>query len=165
MKRNFITSLLLSLIMVIGCFAIPMSASASDDKTATNIERLDDGSYVEYFEDGSYIVTTLTVPDNMTRSSRTASKTATGKDANNNTLWTYTLTASFTYDGKTSKCTSVSDSYAIYDDSWYVASHSCQKDGNLASGNVTMKRKVLGVVVDTVPESLYISCNQYGNIV
>ncbi|MBO5163317.1 MAG: hypothetical protein J6B75_02565 [Ruminococcus sp.] len=156
MKKNLITSLLVSLVMLIGCFAIPLSASAADDKTT---------STVEYLDDGSYIVTTLTLPDGLTRSSKSASKTATAYDANNNALWAYTVTATFTYDGKTSKCTSVSDSYSIYDNNWYMASHSCTKDGNLASGTATAKKKVLGVVVDTMTKPVRISCNQYGNIV
>ncbi len=156
MKKNFITSLLVSIVMLIGCFAIPMSASAADDKTTTT---------VEYLDDGSYIVTTLTVPDIYTRSTKSTNKTATYYENDGSAVWAYTLYASFTYDGKTSKCTSVSDSYVIYDDSWYMSSHSCKKDGNLASGTITMKKKVLGVVVDTVTKPVYISCNQYGNIV
>ncbi len=156
MKKNFITSLLVSLVMLIGCFAIPMSASATDDNTTI--------VSTEYFEDGSCIVTTLTIPNIMTRSSRSGSKTVTYKE-NNVALWSYTLNATFTYDGNTSKCTSVSDSYAVYDDNWYKYSSSCNKDGNFASGSITMKKKVLGVVVKTVPKSTNLSCDKYGNIV
>lgn len=156
MKRNFITSLIVSLVMLIGCFAIPMSASASEEPTTI--------VSTEYFEDGSYIVTTLTLPNSKTRSSKPASKTTTYNE-NGTALWSYTLSATFTYDGNDSKCTSVSDSYTIYDSNWYKYSGSCGKDGNYASGTIVMKKKVLGVNVKTVTKSLNLSCDKYGNIV
>lgn len=157
MKRNFITSLIVSLVMLIGCCAIPMSASASEEPTTI--------VSTEYFEDGSYIVTTLTLPNNKARSTKPASKTSTARNSSGTALWSYTLSATFTYDGNDSKCTSVSDSYTIYDSNWYKHSSSCGKDGNYAFGTIVMKKKTLGVVVDTVTKSLNLSCDKYGNIV
>ena len=118
-------------------------------------------STIEYFEDGSYLVTTIT--ESVSRAStKSGSKTTTYHNSSNETQWTYKITGTFSYTGSSATCTAVSDSYTIVNDNWHMSSHSCSKSGNTASGTVTMKYKVLGITFDTVSDSLTLTCSSTG---
>lgn len=149
---------LIMIIMVVGCF--PASAAAAEVQASEN-------TTIEYFDDGSYTVITITqapIGRETTTTSTAGSKTATHYDANDKVTWTYTITAVFHYTGTSSECVSVSDSYSIKNDSWSMYSHSCSYSGNVATGNVTMKYKVLGVEIKTVSKKITLTCSATGKL-
>lgn len=156
MKKNILILLVLSVIMLICC--IPVSASAAE--TSTN------NSTVEYFEDGSYSITTLTEDYNNSRAyTKSGSKTYTHYNSSNEVQWTYTINATFSYTpGVSSTCTGVSDGYSITNNSWHIDSHSCWRSGNTAYGTVTMKYKTLGVTIQTITKDISLSCDSNGNL-
>jgi len=154
MKKNILVSLLLTIAVMISCFSMPVHAAEEEITTST---------VVEYFDDGSYIVTTITEEVNNTRATtKTGSKTSTYKNSNGEIQWTYKITGTFSYTGSSSTCTAVSDSYTISNDNWHMSSHSCSKSGNKASGTVTMKYKFLGITTDTVTRNVTLTCSATG---
>lgn len=156
MKKNIFLSLLLTFVMLIS--SVSVSASAYEDNQ-NNV-------FVEYLNDGSYIITnTVKITNNSRAYTKQGYRTATYYNSNDVVQWTYTLNATFSYNpGVSSTCTSVSDSYSISNDNWYIDSHSCWKSGNTAYGTVTMKHKLLGVTTQTVTRDISLSCDSYGNL-
>lgn len=74
-------------------------------------------------------------------------------------LWSYTLYGTFSYNGSSASCTDTDDDPVVYDTAWHVDSNSCYSSGNTAYGNVTMKKKIFGITVDTVTRDLTLSCS------
>lgn len=154
MKKNIFISLILAVAVMVSCFSMPVYAAEEDITTST---------VVEYFDDGSYLITTITEEVNNTRTTtKTGSKTSTYTNSDGETQWTYKVTGTFSYTGSSSTCTAVSDSYSISNDNWHMSSHSCSKSGNTASGTVTMKYKILGITTKTVSRDLSLTCSASG---
>lgn len=153
MKKNMFISLIMTIIVSICCIATPVYAT----------EEQNINSSIEYFEDGSYLITTITEEVNNARATtKTGSKTSTYKNSNGVIQWTYKVTGTFSYTGSSSTCTAVSDSYTISNDNWHMSSHSCSKSGNTANGTVTMKYKVLGITTKTVSDNVTLTCSATG---
>ena len=85
-------------------------------------------------------------------------------NANGVKLWTVTVTGTFSYDGSSATCTSVSKSYTIYDSAWKVTDESCSKSGNKAMASFTVKRYVLLIPVQTENVSLTLTCSANGTL-
>ena len=119
-------------------------------------------SSIKYYADGSYTIITLQILE--TRSSKQTNKHFDHFDSNNQRQWTYTVTATFEYDGSASRCTSATDSFRILDNRWVCDSHSASPSGNTASGAFTMKEKFGILTLQTISETLTITCDKNGNI-
>lgn len=144
----------LAVVMMLGI--CPTSALASEI-VATETD-------VEYFEDGSYIVTEMTTSTISTFAAKTVSKTKSAHyyDNNNNKEWTVSLSATFSYTGSSATCTRATTSHTIYDSAWKVTSAVPSKSGNKATGNFTVKRYFAGIPVKTVNKTLTITCSNTG---
>lgn len=151
MKR-MTTVLLAMLMLVVMC---PTNAFAGEVAT---------DQYVEYFEDGSYIVTELKTSGISTfaASTKNYSKSASYYNSDNEKEWTVTLSGTFSYTGSSATCTKATKSYKIYDDHWKVTSSSASKSGNKATGNFTVKRYLAGIPIRTVNKTLTIICSNSG---
>ncbi len=151
MKR--MTTVLLAMLMLI--VMCPTNAFAGE--TATD-------KYVEYFEDGSYIVTELETSGISTFATSTTTKTKYSSyyNSDGDLEWRVYLTGTFTYTGSSATCTKATKSYKIYDDHWKVTSSSASKSGNKATGNFTVKRYLAGIPIRTVNKSLTITCSKTG---
>ena len=97
-----------------------------------------------------------------------ASKTRVGSikhdyhDAGGDLDWSASMTATFTYDGSTSRCTSANTpEITIYDNIWSVYSKSSSKSGNTATGNVTMAAKQI-IGSSKFPVTLTLTCDKNG---
>ena len=118
MKKNLFKHIILftlSLNLCILLFARPAFAFSN-----SNII-----SNVETFEDGSYIIEELQIiPDNniispiASTKSTTAVRNSTKYNAAGQKCWTFSLTATFQYNGTTSKATAASCSYTIHQNGW-----------------------------------------------
>jgi hypothetical protein len=146
MKR--ICCFVLSVLLIL---SITIPASANDSSSET-----------EFFFDGSYIVTTLSVPNS--RSSSKYTKTTTYYNSDNEKMWSYSVTATFNYDGSKVSCSSVTDSYAIANSAWTCSSHSTSSSEGTASGTITMKQRVLGITIQTITRTVSITCDKNGNV-
>lgn len=151
MKR--ITSVLLAMLMLI----VMCPTNAFGGEVATD-------QYVEYFEDGSYIVTELKTSGISTFATSTTSKTKYSSYYNSNggLEWRVYLTGTFTYTGSSATCTKATKSYSIYNDNWKVTSSSASKSGNKATGKFTVKKYAIGIPIKTVNKTLTITCSNSG---
>lgn len=149
MKKTIALTLLLTLLC---CTIFVFSASATES-TKVTIEKLDNGDYIE---------TIITYNENDDRAAtRSGSKTNNYKNSDGETLWSITVNGTFTYNGTTSSCTSVSRSAAAYADGWSIKNSSSSKSGNCATANATATYKSLLISRDyTMTVNLY--CSPYG---
>lgn len=145
---------LLSVILMIAVLC-PNTAFA-DEKIVTD-------RYIEYLDDGCYIVTELTESTITTFAAKTVSKSKSAHYYDGNDKeWTVTLNATFSYTGSSATCTSAKTSYTIYNDKWKVTSAVPSKSGNKATGAFTVKKYTLGIPVKTVNKTLTITCSNTG---
>ncbi len=124
---------------------------------------------VEYFNDGSYIITTVTEEDNSNTvaratSTKSGSKSATLYNADDEPLVTMKLTASFSYTGSSATCTSTSTSYTIHNSYWKVTSATSSKSGNKATGEFTAKKYTLGIPTQIRDVTITITCSNTGTL-
>lgn len=149
MKKTLAFTLLLTLLCCsVFCFSI-----SATTVTETSIEMLDNGDYIE---------TIITYYDTNTRAAtKSGSKTSNYKNSDGDTLWSVTVNGTFTYNGTTSSCTSVSRSASAYADGWSIKSSSCSKSGNCATATATATQRILIATKDyTMTVNLY--CSPYG---
>lgn len=161
-----ITSTLLIILSLILVFTFSVSANNS------NAQRLstDNNSYVEYYNDGSYTITTTntTVQSPVTRASTyvvTGERIVNLYNSSDELQWTYTLIGKFTVVyGESVVCTSSTYSYEIYNSSWSLTAHENTYRNNIASGTATFKKKVLFITTNTHNVDVEIGCDVYGNV-
>ncbi len=147
---------LLAMIMI-GVFFLALPGKAYADLINTDIE---------YFDDGSYGITTYENNLSSILSVGTVSQTKnyTYYDSNNNKQWKISLSGSFSYTGSSASCTSASVSYTIYNSNWKVTKAQASKSGRTATGEFTVKKYVLGVPIKTVNKTLTLTCSNSGNV-
>lgn len=154
-----IISLFLAFIMI---FTVGTVSSFASDNEAVTSET------TEYLEDGSYIITTLTIyeSDSISRatSSVTGSKKAVLYNSDDEAMVTLKLTATFSYTGSSATCTAASTSYTLHSDNWKVTSATASKSGNKAIGEFTSKRYTLLIPVQTVNSTVTITCSNSGTL-
>ncbi len=93
--------------------------------------------------------------------SRSASKTHNIKNIYGNTVASYTLSATFTYNGSSSKCTSASHSESISVSGWRFSSATASWSGNKAIGSYLVKCSALN---QSITNTITITCDANGNI-
>lgn len=165
MKKIFILTLALMM------FATPANLATSAAKENNTIS-CSDNTYIEYLEDGSYLVTTLDPIDegiSAFATTVTRSKTFTHYSSSNEALCALRVTGTFSYNGSTATCTNVTYAKIVSDDAWSVenvtTSHSttsATKVSATAKGDFIYR--VLGIKIKTVPASVTIDCDKNGNI-
>ncbi len=79
-------------------------------------------------------------------------------------IWIATVTADFTYNGKSSVCDSVKTGYAIYDSDWSVLSRDCSKSANNATAYFKFRQNKLGVPLKVIEKTVTMFCDKDGNI-
>lgn len=105
---------LFCVVLLLSCLTFQVSAQTVRD--------------VEYFDDGSYVVTELTVnTDNpFARTGKSGSKTSTYYGSNNKAYFAVTLTGQFNYTyGSSAKATGASTSVTVYDSSASYVTKKC----------------------------------------
>lgn len=144
-------------ILMIAClFAIAVPAAAAAET----------GTRIYYYEDGSYLVVTVT-EGLRTRASGTVTGSTQSTYYNSSGVlqWIVTLNGRFTYDGSTAKCTATNITATIYgSDGWSCSQNSSYASGASAYGSATMVRTVGGSQVSTKPVSLKLTCDKNGNL-
>lgn len=153
MKRQVFAALLACVLFF---SVIPVQAFAAEDV-------YDDGEVI-HFEDGSYL--TITLEESLARASstKTGYKKYTYKDSDGVVLWVATLTASFTYTGATSTCTSAACTVTISDSNWYEKSNTTSRSGNTATTELIMGKKFLGIPFTTFSYTITLTCDANGNL-
>lgn len=160
--KKFISILLISVCLIVA--TIP-SISANEEVDHSLFEIT---TYTEYYDDGSYTVTTIRQSP-VARASvyqTTAEKNVHLYNSSDELQWTYTLIGTFlvTY-GESSVCTNSTYSYIIYNDSWSLTAHNNSYYGNIAAGTATFKKKVLFITTNTHDIDAEVGCDIYGNVI
>ena len=123
---------------------------------------------IEYFNDGSYLVTYITeISDfsNITTyaaTTKTKTKTANYYNSSNELLWFVQVKGTFTYGNGSSKCTASEVNAGYYNSHWKLSNQSASKSGNSATASVTAKLYSGSEVFQTLHKSVTLSCSPTG---
>ena len=116
---------------------------------------------ITYYDDGSYVITTINYAAARSSSTITGSKTS----SDGIKAFSLTVYGTFSYDGTSQAvCTNASYSHDIYKNDWSLKSASATKSGNTATATGTFIRKELGITVDTKTRTVNLSCDRNGNL-
>lgn len=137
-------------------FSLSISSSANSNTVTSSV------TSVEYFEDGSYLETTIITSTPAVRSGVGGTKRLTYKNSDGDVQWIANLTGEFTYTGSSATCTKSSITYSIEDGNWKIPSATATKSGNTATGNVTAKYYFWGIPTKTVNEVITLTCSATG---
>ncbi len=152
MKRLFCFCITLALLLcLIPSYAPTAQAAAHGDETV-------------YFEDGSYIVTSIEEVSTWDMRTKNYAKTRIYYDPDGVAEWKIILSGIFEYDGSSSTCTYSFCTVTIYNENkWREVSKTAEKYGSTASCTVTMGELFLGITVSTHVHTLTITCDKDGN--
>lgn len=156
------------------CFSVmffsPASVKASDAENHINEACITAGGKKEQvkviyrFDDGSQLLEGQPIVIAQTRGGVTAQKAYHHRNSAGTILWTATVTGTFSYNGSTSSCTNASYDTQINNSSWSEQSGNAYPSGNSAIADVVMARKLLFIVVETVPVTITLTCDKNGNL-
>ena len=161
MKKSIFAFLLLGCLLF--SFFVPVAAA---ETTADADGRAVD---VEFFDDGSYLVTVTTAEKTAVGRSNsysvTGAKEVTLYNDDDEIQWIYTLYGIFTVEtGVSAVCTEAYHAYEIFDFDWKETSHSEWFSGNVAYGESVFKKKVLFITTSTQEITAEVGCDVYGVI-
>jgi len=161
MKRIF--TVILAALM----FTLATVPAIQAEETTGSAELYETGSTVEYFEDGSYTVTTVRESPTARSKSyvKVGEKTIDLYNSDNELQWTYKLIGKFRVDeGVSVVCTESTYTSDIYVKSWSLTAHNNYTRNNLAFGTATYKKKVLFITTSTQDVDASIGCDINGNV-
>lgn len=154
MMRRRILSIFLLAILLAG--VLPFNAYAAEPAQTEET--------VTYFEDGSYLVTTVSENGSRASGTKTGYKNKYYYNDSGELLWQATLSATFTYNGSSATCTAANCSVSINDSSWYVVTKSASRSGNTATAVLTMGKTAMGVTTTKSTYTITLSCDANGNL-
>lgn len=133
------------------------AATEQQDSTYSVIEKISEDYYIEtVIEDvpSSFAV-------NSTTSTVTKTKTTYGKNSSGEVMWSVSITATFTYNGSTSTCTSCTPSASAPGSCWAVKSLSSTRGSNSATAYALLTYSN-GSLSQDYSVSVTISCDANG---
>lgn len=138
----------------------PEHTKAASDLVQSKITILENGDYLETVIYDNPVKVSDT---EISTASKTITKTKTTyyKNSAGTTLWSVAITATFTYNGSTSKCTSCHHSTTCLSPSWRIKSASSSKSGNSATATATATH-FLGNSSKDYFASVKITCSKTG---
>lgn len=134
-------------------FIYPLNISASEINQSST-------STVLY--NGDVIIEKMYVEQSARSNTKKGTKTIEYKNSAGKVLWKATLSASFTYTGNSSKCTSSSISAVSYANTWKIVNKSATKSNNLATGKIQVKQYFNTTPIETINRTISIKCTSKG---
>lgn len=146
--------------------------SFEKQNVSANADTLGDliSSEIEYFEDGSYLVTEYySYTENLAARSNTRTVlhtvTATQYSATNKVLWEFILTGGwYVNDGISVMAMSSVIDYPVYSNSWSFDDGAATYYDNIVHGGGVFRHKLLGITTKTVTIDFNLVCDLYGNV-
>lgn len=137
------------------CFCLGFSAYAAEP------EEILISQSTEFYEDGTSCVISVyqDIPSTRASGTTTGHKDYDYKDERNVIVWTLTVHGSYSYNGVSATCTSVSCGYSIADSSWSRVSTSKSRSGNTATAYGTFAKGG-----QNQSASVSLSCDANGNL-
>lgn len=120
---------------------------------------LSNGMYIE-----TIIVEERSNSTFATTNTKTASKIAYIKNSSNTTIATFKITGTFTYDGSTAQCTAASHSSTINNSAWTFTFKSANRLTNRAIGQYAIQCTQNGTVVQTISDTITLTCSPNGTL-
>lgn len=158
MKRLF--SLLISLTLF---FLLSFNTLALSD-----LDKGTSRTFVEYLDDGSYIITTITEEKTSYSAyasfTKSGSKITTYTGSDGEVKWTATLRGTFTYTGSSATCTASNITFSSNDSNWKATSATASRSSNKAIGDITVKHYVLGIPIKTIEATIILTCSANGTL-
>ena len=155
MKKLFFT--LLSIFFI---FTTVNSAYASDVQKNQN-------PTIEYFDDGSYIITTISDEpysiSTYSSTTTTKSKISAYYSKSNSKLWDIKITGTFTYGNGSAKCTRSTISSNSYNKNWKITNKSASKSNATASATATGNLYQDNIIVQSIVKTVTLTCDKNGN--
>ncbi len=121
------------LFILILAFCCETSSNAAANETCTP------QTTIEYTSTGGFYITELKINQNIARSIVSYNKSILYKNSSGESVWKFTLTGEFTYNGTTATCQTTSNSVEVYDSDWVVMSRQSYPSGNQAIGIIKIK--------------------------
>ncbi len=127
---------------------------------------------IEVLENGYFLETTIinnssTMPlSTVARATTkyiTKTKTTSLKNSSGKVLWSVSIKATFSYNGKTSSCTSYSHSTTCPAKTWQIKSCSSKKSGNSATATAIAVHSD-GIQSQSITKSVTITCDSTGKV-
>lgn len=148
------------LILLLCTQAVSATASAQSPQ---NIQ-------TEYFDDGSYLVTTITEqPNNLSQISlfsstntKTKTKTVNFYNSSDKLMWYVQVKGTFTYGNGSAKCTNAQVSAQSRSSNWKISSKSARKSGNKAIASATAKFYNGIALIQTMNKTVTLTCSPTG---
>lgn len=161
--KKIVTLITLSVLMLGIFFSTSIPAKATTIfPSKTSIVMLEDGNYLE-----TTIIDEPKVPSGISLLSATKTITRTKitrfKNKNGSILWSVSITATFTYNGSTSKCTSCSHSTTCPSSTWKIKSVSSSRSGNSATAKAIATRS-FNNISENYTKTVTIKCDKNGNV-
>ena len=118
---------------------------------------------IEYLSDDSYFETTISIIP--TRGTVTNTNiTVTYRNASGEAMWDLTVTANFTFNGKTASCTSSKATANSYNRNWKIIEKSSSRSSNHGTATAKAGQYLNGVYVNSLTKSVTIYCNGNGQV-
>ncbi len=147
------------IIVAITLLIFPANVLAADTEQSTpSIISLEDGSYFTVVIEDENTSSNIT----LYSTSVTKSKTYTYYNSKGTKQWYVKVTGTFTYGNGTSKCNSSSVSAKSYVNAWKITSKSSSKSGKTAIAKATAKQYYNGTVINTINETVKLTCSYTG---
>ena len=143
--------------------------------SAQTVKNTDFNSHIIYLENGDYLETKIQSEQTklplseislFTRSTKqiTKTKTSTYKSASGKSMWSVSITGTFTYNGSSAKCVSCSHSSKTYVASWSIKSISSSKKDNSATVNAVVVHTYNNTCKTNINKNVTITCSKNGTI-
>lgn len=148
------------IIVLLVLITLPLNAYANNEKN----EVINENKYIEYFDDGSYIVTEINTNNISTLATVTnKTKSSIFYNSKNEKQWEVIVNGSFSYTGNSATCLNSSVSYKIYNTGmWKVTSANASKSGAKAIGDFVIKEYFIGIPIKTINKALTLTCSNTG---
>ena len=111
-----------------------------------------------------YIVSIITVDNKVKSSGIITGKKTNNYKSNGVIMFSVVVTGTFSYDGSHATCTNATASASSKNTNWKIVSKNASKSGNTALATVTVNKCVNNVPVNTIKESVALSCDANGNL-
>ena len=139
------------------CFALILTLSLIDVSALS--EEIDNEMQNDY-----YIVSIITVDNKVKSSGIITGKKTNNYKSNGVIMFSVVVTGTFSYDGSHATCTNATASASSKNTNWKIVSKNASKSGNTALATVTVNKCVNNVPVNTIKESVALSCDANGNL-
>lgn len=162
--KKIISVLLATIVLTL---FVTISASAETNVSSqVNAATVSD-TYIEHFDDGSYLV--ITIEQSLTPRASTYTKeghkSVNFYNSDDELQWEYILVGTFKVtSGVSALCTNSTYEYTIHNSSWSLTDHNNTYSENAAYGTATFKKKVLFITTSTQNIDVRLMCDANGNL-